>query len=615
MKDNKFFKYIKEQFFMIFKIFRHDVKRLSTNIIACIVIIGICVLPALYAWFNIAANWDPYGRTAGISVAVSNEDKGCTIENINIALGNEIVKNLEANNMMGWTFVNTEDAKEGVKSGKYYAAVVIPEDFSEKMTSFLTSDIERPEINYYVNQKKNAIAPKITDKGIEAIQTQVDESFINTIASYVATLLNTTGGKIESVEQDVLSRVISDLDDLDTSLTEFEGHVDTYSSTIDTVVGLLTTNKNFLPSLQDTLASAGDVTTSSEEAAEAVESSVESLADGLETIVNSTEALYSSVSSGVTSALETADSDMDAAASGISGTTIYCQQIISVNNEIITTISALGDKFGIDVSAFVNELENSNAIQQNMIDELNNAANQLRSAGAAPLDNQEKLNELVSQTESSLAGIKSSYTEKAKPAIQKGISIFFSEMKSVDGLLSRIDDEIPQMESTIDSLCSTLNSVKEGMSGLKTVASDGKDRITKFKEKVTELKNNQKISKLLDMIQKNPEKIAEFFSAPVQVSEESFYEIENYGSAMSPFYSTLAIWVGGIVLVAILKVKVKREDEIQDVSPTAAYFGRMLIFLALGLIQALVIALGDLYFLQIQCLYPSISYSAALPPA
>lgn len=143
----------------IMRVFIRDLKNLNGNITAIIVIIGICIIPALYAWFNIAANWDPYGNTAGIKVAVANMDQGYDATELlpgRINIGDEIVSSLKDNEQIGWTFLDYDAAMEGVKRGDYYAAVIIPEDFSEKIASFLTDNIESPTIQYYVNEKKNA---------------------------------------------------------------------------------------------------------------------------------------------------------------------------------------------------------------------------------------------------------------------------------------------------------------------------------------------------------------------------------------------------------------------------------------------------------------------------
>ena len=157
----------------IWHIFKRDVRRLCQNRFALIVTIGIIIIPSLYAWFNIGANYDPYSNTKDIRVAVSNEDKGTrnTVSG-ELNAGDEIIKNLKENDQLGWTFVDKDKAVEGVKSGKYYAAIIIPDDFSARLTDFLSGKIEKSEIVYYVNEKKNAIAPKITDTGAQTTPTR-----------------------------------------------------------------------------------------------------------------------------------------------------------------------------------------------------------------------------------------------------------------------------------------------------------------------------------------------------------------------------------------------------------------------------------------------------------
>ena len=149
-----------------FQIFKRDIGRLSKNIVALIVVIGVCIIPSLYAWFNIAANKDPYGNTANIKIAVANNDAGTENDMLgNLDVGGQIVDTLKENDSLGWVFVSEDKAISGVKSGEYYAAIVIPDNFSESMVSFLSGKIEQPEFDYYLNEKKNAIAPKITDTG------------------------------------------------------------------------------------------------------------------------------------------------------------------------------------------------------------------------------------------------------------------------------------------------------------------------------------------------------------------------------------------------------------------------------------------------------------------
>ena len=142
------------------RIFRQDLKSLSKNLIIFAVVIGITVLPALYAWFNIAANWEPYSNTGEIPFAVCSLDKGYSYKGVKINAGEKIIDNLKQNDKMGWEFVENEEATEGVENGKYYASVIIPENFSENLLSLVTGEFKQAKLQYYVNEKINAIAPK-----------------------------------------------------------------------------------------------------------------------------------------------------------------------------------------------------------------------------------------------------------------------------------------------------------------------------------------------------------------------------------------------------------------------------------------------------------------------
>jgi len=212
----------------IFKIFSGDIKRIALNPVAVIIALGLTLIPALYAWFNIAASWDPYANTKGLKVAVVNLDKGASIDDIfdtdiddsSINIGEMILDELRKNEQIGWQFVNKEEAIDGVESGKYYAAVIVPEDFSQKLSSVLTSDIERPVLEYYVNEKKNAIATKITGKGVESVQQQINETFINSTSKVAGKALNKYSTNWDTDKETDRDDAISTLTDVKTDLNQ-----------------------------------------------------------------------------------------------------------------------------------------------------------------------------------------------------------------------------------------------------------------------------------------------------------------------------------------------------------------------------------------------------------
>ena len=135
-----------------FRIFRRDLKRILRNPAALLVIIGVSIIPSLYAWFNIVANIDPYANTSGIKVAVANNDQEASSNGLSINAGDEIITNLKENDQLGWTFVSEDEAVEGVRSGKNYAAIVIPDNFSESLLSVLSGKLNTPELEYYMRK-------------------------------------------------------------------------------------------------------------------------------------------------------------------------------------------------------------------------------------------------------------------------------------------------------------------------------------------------------------------------------------------------------------------------------------------------------------------------------
>ena len=178
----------------VWKIFQRDMMRIRNNVIALVVIIGISVVPCLYAWFNIAASWDPYSNTGNLKVAVASVDEGYegSLIPIEINIGDKVLSALRENTQMEWVFTTEEKATSGVKSGKYYAAIVIPENFSESLVSVLSGDLQSPEIEYYLNEKKNAIAPKVTDTGATTVQQQVNQTFVSVASEAVSKMLDET---------------------------------------------------------------------------------------------------------------------------------------------------------------------------------------------------------------------------------------------------------------------------------------------------------------------------------------------------------------------------------------------------------------------------------------
>ena len=275
----------------ILKIFIDDVKRIRKNIIAMIVVIGVLVVPCLYAWFNIAASWDPYNNTGNLKVAVASVDEGYTgsLIPLEINVGEQVISALRENTQMDWVFTSKEKAMEGVKSGQYYAAIVVPEKFSTQMMSLFSDQIQKPEIIYYSNAKENAIAPKVTDKGATAIQKQVNQVFIKTISDTAMTVFQSVSNMAEANGADrLVDNLIHNLGDASDDMDMIASTLETFSGITSSAQSLLTASSDFLKELK----------TESADGKQVLENSKKTFTDMKTTISSATESVGKALKAG-----------------------------------------------------------------------------------------------------------------------------------------------------------------------------------------------------------------------------------------------------------------------------------------------------------------------------
>lgn len=460
----------------IIKVFLNDCKHIGRNVVALVVVMGLAVLPSLYAWFNILSNWDPYGpeSTSNIKVAVAYDDTGINISGMDINISTNIVEALKTNDTIGWVFTDsTDEAIEGVWSGDYYAALIMPADFSKDMVSFLADNMTHPEIIYYTNQKKNAIAPKITDKAKTAVQQQVNATFISTLTEAImksADVADNIGNKNKAD-----STLESGSDSMNNSL-------------IDILIAKFQ-------------------------------------------VINTQVVTFDNVLSALSNIMTTAQTSADTAK--------------GISPDISGTFE--GER------AILNEL-NKTIGQSSLID-------------------------------SSL------------------FSTISHDIDAVSGYMNSISSIYNDMGYNIDDFNKSISQMGESINNTLVMVRNIEDNLNETTNKLVEFKNSGVYSLLQTAISFKTDELASFISAPVAITTEDLYPITNYGSAMSPFYSVLSIWVGALILVAIIHVKVHPFDGIK-VNSVEAFFGRYITFFLIGQAQALLITLGDLFFIGIQCIHP-----------
>ena len=598
----------------ILKIFTGDLKRIALNPVAVIISLGLMLIPALYAWFNIAASWDPYANTKGLKVAVVNQDKGASIDNLfdtdiddsSFNIGEMILDELRKNEQIGWQFVNNEEAIDGVEAGKYYAAVIVPEDFSQKISSVLTSHIERPMLQYYVNEKKNAIATKITGKGVESVQQQINETFINSTSRVVGKILNKYSDGWDTNKETDRNDAVSSLTDVKADLNQLVDTITMLQSTLRTVNSLNDGMKGTLPDVSKLIDSGGK---SAESAKTLIDSSrgfsdtmTGGLKDTLDQIMQIEESVYESfqVIGRLTDA--SADGGLDALKAMenlVSGSISQCSSVNRMLGEI-------NQKLPVplkEVTDLQQQLTNTVKQQQDLARKLQSAQQTVKQTKRLPDNMKEDIGNSLDTAYNSISDILDFYNGKVEIPLKDGLDKTYDTLGATSGALDSIGSMVGQMDTTLTSVTASSQSLIEALDSAVSLMNRSQDRVDDMIDGVNKLADNKQLNKIMEIMKNDPEQLSDFLKMPTDMVTNKIYPVENYGSAMAPFYTILAIWVGGLILAALVKSKVEVSRS-QGLKLYETYFGRYLTFMLFGIAQALVVSLGDLYMLKIQCLYP-----------
>lgn len=597
-----------------FEIFRRDVNRLSHNMVAMIVTIGVCLIPSLYAWFNIAANYDPYANTGNIKIAVANADKGTENELIGeLNVGEEIVQNLKKNDSLGWKFTDEKKAVQGVKSGKYYAAIVIPEDFSSSFVSILSGDMKQPQFEYYLNEKKNAIAPKVTGTGASTIQEQVNEEFIAAAAGSVSKILGQTAEQMGTQVDTVQESLIAKMQTAEENLEEYQVVLENLNKTIDGSDDLINGTQETLDALKSAVASGAKSMNNGTDILASVRNSVGALSVGLSDGLTQGADALSGISSAVGTDLGKLNEKVQNVNEKIGNTITSMQDLISKNEEILTVLRELDNQVpGNPLSEIIEKLETENQRHKEILKNLQTGNNSIGNAVNTSVQGLNQIASVIQDGQKNLQTSRASFEKNVLPSLNQSLDSFAQLSGKVSGVLAGVEPSAEQLKNVTGDLKQTLSDTKTAMESTKEALDDVQKKLNTAITDLGAIQSSDIYLSLKELTKKDTGEVAEFMHSPVQLETKSFYRVENYGSAMAPFYTNLAIWVGGIVLIAIFKMEVDKDEKIKSFTVTQGYFGRWILYITTGLIQALIICLGDIYLLKIQCKNPAAFVFAGL---
>lgn len=589
---------------------------MSRNFFALIIAIGLCFIPSFYAWFNIYSNQDPYANTGNIAIAVVSEDRGFQAEDgTTVNMGNAVIEQLKENDSIGWKFLDSsEEAVAGVESGDYYAAVIINERFSESMFSIFTEGLENPTITYYENEKKNAIATKITDTAVDTLKTSINETFLETAASTMFAQMGELSGKIE--QEGGVDGFREKLVEINDSLGNYNMMIDQFLEGNRTLADGIEKANAQIPGVENRIQTAENAMKNSQTQLNTTDATLATFSQNVEKTLSDIEASLNRISKDIdeadlsNSAKKTVES--------IEQTGKDVRALIEQLTLLHSTISELEQKKEL---AEAQQLDVSDILAQ--IEKLKEAAAQIedilkkieleQGAGAigdATKTVEEHVQQALATCRQTVESMRNIYTNQLVPGVSGILDTASQVLVNVTNLLNNLNHTLGDMETIFNGTQDMVDSTDESFRQIQSLLKSSQTKIQEAIDRLDAAEEDEKMGIIVNLLGGNAENYGKFFAQPVQVETQEVYPIRNYGSAVAPFYTTLAIWVGALVLVALIKVRATGED-LEKPKRHELFLGRYLIFFLLGQVQTLIIVLGNIFWLHCQVENPFLFWFAS----
>ena len=586
---------------------KNDFSKVRRSVMATCLLLFLIIIPLLFTWFNVLAAWDPFGNTKDLKIAVASEDDGYTSDffPIEVNAGGQVLSQLRANEQMDWVITNPSDAIEGTKSGEYYASIILPSTFSDDMLTFYADGSQPAQIALHTNEKKNALAPTIANKGAEGISANISETFTRTIGDVSLGLVTSLSDFLDQGDtQDALSRIEARAENLQSQLRNGARTARTMGDLTESAIPLLESAQRIIdtprPSLSDTTRDGiTDISASS---------------DALDGALSATRESYAIVGDRIDALYETANISRETRSE---------------------TLNTLADNVQLNINAY-----------EGLKDTVNTRIRPLAPAEAATLTGQ--LDEAIAAQESVRDRLRAA-SDSDSPERPDFSSLDRASSAIEDVRNSGIRDQVSQLAQTLRGIGDTIE-LPEGDIQLNTDSLAGAsaalddvgatldqnaDRLDDLLDRINTASRTGDLSEIAAIVGDDPEAFAQALAAPVEVERQAIYPVASFGVGMAPLYTTLALWVGALLAAVALRTDVAAKltkhrpnrfdeevdlenetaddtaeipseapEEPEEIGPFAKYFGRYGTFALVGLAQSTLLTLGLIFFVKLEPAHP-----------
>lgn len=591
----------------IIALFKRDLKCVFSNVMTIIIVVGLVLLPSIFSWYNVLACWDVFDNTDNLKVAVANSDEGyqSDLVPLEVNLGDQVQNALLEDDEMEWVFTSEDDAIEGAKSGKYYAAVVIPPSFSKDMMTFYSPDVEHASILYYTNEKKNVVAPKLTERGADDVANKINSIFVETIGE--------VGLNVASSLADYSSEtgMVNQLTNLSQNVATLSGRLGQASDVVSSYASLLSSTQSLVSSSADLLKQTGSSADEVIQIASESGSSIQSLSDtmssslnALQTSLDASAQGFEGVSDSIDNAYASVDTASSDSASSLENQAVALKNQASAMRDMANSLSAcqVPDSAQETLNSFVDQIKASADSADKLADGLSAAAQSIRDQNANSQAMHSELKQLADQATQSISGLSQDYATSIKlqlDSVQSQYSdIASGVLKNANSLQSTSESMSASTNSLLETLDNTQSSLEQSAQSLK----DSSQYLATFSDELDAALSSGDWGQLKRILQADPSEMAHSLAAPVSIDRIAMYPAANFGSQMAPLYTMLGLWIGSLLLVVAIKVNASKraQEEIGYLTLNQLFWGRFLLFSCLSLVQSTILALGNVFFLQVQ---------------
>ena len=587
----------------IWMIYKEDLNRVFKNYAAIIVILALCILPSLYAWFNIKASWDPYGQeaTSQIKIGVINNDKGTIFNGNTLNIGNQVIEQLKGNDLMGWQFVTEAEGEKALKEGKFYATITIPDNFSQDITSFVSSDVKKGQIIYRFNEKINAIAPKLTSKGATGIQESINQTIVETVSGILFQTGKELGSEIQDLVLPQLSNVYQQLEELVSKFDDMNSLVQTAHDGGIQLKDLILSIQNQLPLIHQTI-------TSCEQTLEALETFIDesksALNDFMPTIKDDLlliQTITNDLSSYVNQLEDLITTGSESAPKVIEGLIVKVESTQNLMDSFTKVLETFNQFLAGHFDDLISQLQNAKTQLSQVSTFLQQVHDGIINGGQPDLTVLDNIKTLLTSVGTTSTNIYNRFDSTISPTLTTVIEESYQTADNILSVLKEAENTLPNVEALLNTAYEGSEKGIDAIEYINSKLPEAEKMVQDITSKLGEINQSQSLQEVLTLLQQAVTERQNFMTSPVELVEETLYPMHNYGTAMTPFYSVLAQWVGLTLLISMLSVHATGTYKVIE-----EYFGKFLLFLTLSLIQGLVIALGDLYLLKIYCVHPGL---------